>query len=123
MYEISVVTDFSAAHSLRGYDGKCANVHGHNWRVRVTVRAGETGADGIAIDFRDLKRLTNEVLARLDHTHINEVEPFDRINPTSENIARWLSEQLEPRLTPSHVRLVRVDVQENDTSRVSYFPD
>jgi len=123
MYDISVVTDFSAAHSLRGYDGKCANVHGHNWRVHVTVRAKETGADGIAIDFRDLKRLTNEVLGRLDHTHINEVEPFDKINPTSENIARWLYEQLEPKLTSSHVKLVRVDVQENDTSRVSYFPD
>jgi 6-pyruvoyltetrahydropterin/6-carboxytetrahydropterin synthase len=123
MYEISVMTDFSAAHSLRGYDGKCANVHGHNWRVRVTVRAEEPGADGIAIDFRDLKRLTSEVLDRLDHTYINEVAPFDRINPTSENIACWLCEQLEPRLTSSRVRLVRVDVQENDTSRATFFPD
>ena len=82
-----------------------------------------TGADGIAIDFRDLKRLTNELLARLDHTYINDVVPFDETNPTSENIARWLYEQLEPKLTPSHVQLVRVDVQENETSRVSYFPD
>ncbi len=123
MYEISVVTDFSAAHSLRGYDGKCANVHGHNWRVRVTVRADKTGADGIAIDFKDLKRLTNEVLNRLDHTYINDVAPFDRINPTSENIARWVYEQLEPELTSSQVKLVRVDVQENETSRVTFFPD
>jgi 6-pyruvoyltetrahydropterin/6-carboxytetrahydropterin synthase len=106
MYEISVVTDFSAAHSLRDYDGKCANVHGHNWLVHVTVRAEKTGADGIAIDFRDLKRLTSKVLDRLDHTYINEVAPFDKSNPTSENIARWLYEQLEPELTSTSRRMI-----------------
>ena len=123
MYEISIITDFSAAHSLRDYEGKCANVHGHNWRVRVTVRAGETGADGIAIDFKDLKRMTNDVLGRVDHTYINEVAPFDRVNPTSENIARWLCEQLDIELRLSRVKLVRVDVQENERSCVSFFPD
>ena len=123
MYEISIITDFSAAHSLRDYEGKCANVHGHNWRVRVTVRADETGADGIAIDFKDLKRMTNDVLGRVDHTYINEVAPFDKVNPTSENIARWLCEKLDIELRLSRVRLVRVDVQENERSCVSFFPD
>jgi 6-pyruvoyltetrahydropterin/6-carboxytetrahydropterin synthase len=123
MYEISVVTGFSAAHSLRDYEGECARVHGHNWRVRVTVRADEPGANGIAIDFRDLKRLTNEVVARLDHTCINEVAPFDVRNPTSENIARWLCEELRPKLSASGVTLARIDVQENENSSVSYFPD
>ena len=122
MYEILVVTGFSAAHSLRDYEGECAKVHGHNWRVRVTVGAEEAGDNGIAIDFRDLKRLTNEVLARLDHTYINEVEPFVTINPTSENIARWLYEELDPKLSSFSVRLVRVDVQENESSCVSFFP-
>ena len=78
---------------------------------------------GIAIDFKDLKRITNEVLARVDHTYINEVAPFDKLNPTSENIARWLHEGLDRALTSSNVRLVRIDIQENDTSRVSFFPD
>ena len=123
MYEISVVTGFSAAHSLRDYEGECARVHGHNWQVRVAVRAEEPGANGIAIDFRDLKRLTNEVLARLDHTYINEVEPFDEMNPTSENIARWLCEELQSKLSASGVKLARIDVQENENSCVSFFPD
>ena len=123
MYEISVVTTFSAAHSLRDYEGECARVHGHNWQVRVTVCAKEPGANGIAIDFRDLKRLTNEVVARLDHTNINEVEPFDKINPTSENIARWLCDELRPKMSASAVTLARVDVQENENSCVSFFPD
>ena len=123
MYEISITSDFSAAHSLRDYEGKCANVHGHNWRVRVTVRAEETAPNGIAIDFKDLKRITNEVLGRVDHTHMNEVAPFDKVNPTSENIARWLCEQLDPELRSSRVKLVRVDVQENENSCVSFFPD
>ena len=123
MYEISIITDFSAAHSLRDYEGKCANVHGHNWRVRVTVRADETGTDGIAIDFKDLKRMTNDVLGRVDHTYINEVAPFDEVNPTSENIARWLCEQLDHELRLARVKLVRVDVQENERSCVSFFPD
>jgi 6-pyruvoyltetrahydropterin/6-carboxytetrahydropterin synthase len=123
MYEISILTGFSAAHSLREYEGDCAKVHGHNWQVRVTVRAEETAPDGITIDFRDLKRLTNEVLSCLDHTYINDIAPFDAINPTSENIARWLHEQLEPNLGATGVRLARVDVQENETSCVSFFPD
>lgn len=123
MYEISVVTGFSAAHLLRDYEGECARVHGHNWQVRVTVAAEETGANGIAIDFKDLKRLTNEVLARLDHTYINEVAPFDKMNPTSENIARWLYEELNPKLREKGVRLARIDVQENENSCVSFFPD
>jgi 6-pyruvoyltetrahydropterin/6-carboxytetrahydropterin synthase len=123
MYEISIVTAFSAAHSLRDYEGECARVHGHNWQVGVTVRAEEPGANGIAIDFRDLKRLTNEVLARLDHSNINEVAPFDVINPTSENIARWLCEELRPKLSARGVTLARIDVKENENSCVSYFPD
>lgn len=123
MYEISVVTTFSAAHSLRDYEGECAKVHGHNWKVRVTVCAKEPGANGIAIDFRDLKRLTNEVVGGLDHTYINEVAPFDAVNPTSENIARWLCEELRPKLSTTGVRLARIDVQENENSCVSFFPD
>jgi 6-pyruvoyltetrahydropterin/6-carboxytetrahydropterin synthase len=123
MYEISVVTTFSAAHSLRDYEGECAKVHGHNWQVRVTVCAKEPGANGIAIDFRDLKRLMNEVVGCLDHTYINEVAPFDAMNPTSENIARWLCEELRPKLSTTGVRLARIDVQENENSCVSFFPD
>lgn len=123
MYDISILTRFSAAHSLRDYEGPCAHLHGHNWLVRVTVSAQETGPNGIAIDFKELKRLTNEVLARVDHTYINEVPPFDKTNPTSENIARWLYQELDPMVKSPLRKLVCVDVQESDECRVSYSPD
>ena len=92
MYRIIVEDDFSSAHRLREYEGKCSSLHGHNWKVRLTVRATELDRRGITMDFGKLKKLLASLLSRLDHTDLNQVAPFDEINPTAENIARTVFE-------------------------------
>ncbi len=90
MYELMVETTFSAAHQLRGYKGKCENLHGHTWRVQIYVSAEELNEIDLAIDFHDLKRMAQEIIAPLDHVCINDVFPFTERNPSSENLARWI---------------------------------
>ena len=120
MYELTVRGKFSAAHALREYAGDCARMHGHNWSVEIVVRAESLGPDGLAVDFRDLKSVLDETLSQLDHRYINEVPPFDEINPSSEHIAKWLFERMSAELDGLGVRLARVRVGENDTCSVSY---
>ena len=97
MYEISIQTVFSAAHRLRNYQGDCEALHGHNWKVQVTVQTHKLNEIGLAIDFKMLKKITNEALSRLDHACLNDIAPFDDMNPSSENIARVLFEEHESR--------------------------
>lgn len=122
MYELKILTQFSAAHRLLEFDGKCEHMHGHNWKVEVFVRGETLGDDGLLIDFRDLKSAANRVLERLDHKVLNEVEPFDRINPSSENIARYLFESLSRDLDSDAVRVSRVTAWESDTACATYEP-
>ena len=123
MYELTVKAAFSAAHSLRDYEGPCCNVHGHNWAVEVVVRGDRLQPNGMLVDFADIKEATSEVLSRLDHTNLNEVTPFDRINPTSENLARYIYEQVGERVNTSDLTVTRVNVREAETSCASYFED
>ena len=123
MYELTVKTVFSAAHSLRDYDGPCSNLHGHNWVVEVIVCGEGLKHNGMLVDFGEIKKLTSEVLSRLDHTNLNEVPPFDKTNPTSENLARWLYEQVGQRVNTDGLRVRRVNVREAETSCASYFED
>jgi len=123
MYELSVETGFSAAHQLVGYDGNCENIHGHNWKVGVFLRVKELNDIGIGMDFREIKKKTDDLLSRLDHVNINRVQPFDSINPSSENIAGWLYQQLGGLLNSDNVRVSRVDVRETDHYSVSYFEE
>ncbi len=95
MYKITVKSYFSAAHHLRNYKGDCENVHGHNWGVIVTAEYRELKDEGIAIDFRDLKRITDEIIDKLDHEDLNKVEYFIENNPTSENIARYIYDKIK----------------------------
>ncbi len=120
IYRVTVTVGFSAAHRLRGYCGECESLHGHNWKVEVTAQAGQLDDIGLALDFRTLKAAAREVVALLDHKYINEVEPFDRINPSSENMARFIFERIEERIADHRVRLQEVAVWESDTSRASY---
>ena len=120
MYELTVRGKFSAAHALREYAGDCARMHGHNWSIEIVVRAETLAPDGLAVDFRDLKSALDETLSQLDHRYINEVPPFDKINPSSEHIAKWLFERMSAKLDALGVRLARVRVGENDTCSVSY---
>jgi 6-pyruvoyltetrahydropterin/6-carboxytetrahydropterin synthase len=123
MYEISVEQDFDAAHALRGYQGKCESLHGHRFRVAVTIRAAMLNDIGLAYDFTVLKKLLGEVLGRFDHTSLNDVAPFDEINPSSENIASTVYREMKSRLADAPVTLTRVEVWESPTSRAEYRPD
>jgi len=120
MYELTVKSEFSAAHALRGYDGNCANVHGHNWSVELNVRAETLTPVGLAVDFRKLKSILRETLAELDHRNLNEIPPFDELSPSSENVAKWLFERMAPAVERLGGRLAAVRVAENDDCSVSY---
>lgn len=123
-YDLRVVTEFSSAHVLRGYPGACEQVHGHNFRVEVEVRAHRLDELGMGIDFRELTRMTEEVTARLDHRLLNEVAPFDEVNPTAENIAAHIYHRLGHALADSEagerVRMLAVTVHENDRISARY---
>lgn len=98
MYEISVEKHFDAAHYLRGYQGKCENMHGHRYTIVVKVSAEKLNDIGLAYDFTDLKAHLNEILERYDHTCLNDVKPFDKINPSAENIATTIYKELKKSL-------------------------
>ena len=123
MYEISVEQEFDAAHALRGYQGKCENLHGHRFRVAVTITATALNEIGLAYDFTVLKKRLGEVIGRLDHTSLNDVPPFDKINPSSENIATTIYNQMKSRLADAPVSLTKVEVWESPTSRAEYRED
>ena len=123
MYELMIETGFSSAHQLRGYQGKCENIHGHNWRVQVYVTAETLNNIDIAIDFHELKKITNDLLSQIDHTCLNNVFPFTEINPSSENIARWISESLRKKLSGHPVSVSAVTVWESETASATYYED
>ena len=119
LYALTVRTSFAAAHRLREYEGNCERLHGHNWQVEVTVESGSLNPGGIAIDFRAIKGALGELLAGFDHRYLNEVPPFDDVNPSSENIARHLFEGMERKI-PGPVRVARVTVWESEDARAEY---
>src|ERR1700685_3197802 len=93
MYEVSVDETFAAAHNLREYKGKCENLHGHNYKVRITLAGPEVDAVGLLYDFVHLKQVIQGVIRSLDHRYLNELSPFDKINPSAENIARYIFDE------------------------------
>jgi len=121
MFELTAETTFSAAHQLKGYRGKCERLHGHNWKVQVHVVAEKLNEIDIAIDFHEIKRLTNEVISSLDHNILNEVFPFTEKNPSSENIAKWIYDSLRKKVDSENVHLSSVTVWESDTSSATYY--
>lgn len=123
MYRLTIHTQFAAAHNLIHYQGDCENLHGHNWKVEVTVRAKELDRAGLGIDFKILKRETKNILGLLDHKYLNSLEPFSSVSPSSENIARFLFEQLARVLDTDNVRVEKVNVWESDNACASYSLD
>jgi 6-pyruvoyltetrahydropterin/6-carboxytetrahydropterin synthase len=123
MYEISVEQEFEAAHYLRGYRGKCEKLHGHHFRVVAMLKARKLDRVGIAYDFTVLKSQLGQILGRFDHTCLNEVAPFDKINPTSENIASAVYGELKEVIRGRGVSLASVQVWESPRSCVTYFLD
>ena len=126
MYEISAFGHFDAAHFLRGYQGKCANIHGHRWKVELTLQGSVLNEIGILIDFMDVKTMLKEVLDVFDHKMINDVAPFDKLNPTAENIACFIYGQMTDRLlgqTDAGIRIAKVTVWESEAASATYFRD
>ena len=122
-YTLKVLTDFASAHSLRGYPGDCQRLHGHNWKVEVEVRASALDDIGMAIDFKAVKQAAREVGGLLDHRYLNDIAPFDRLNPTAENIAAWYHGQLVERLNNERVRVHAVTLWETERACVRYSED
>lgn len=121
MYELSVESEFAAAHRLEGYSGLCENLHGHNWKVMVTVRSGVLNNLGMVMDFKDLKVHINNIMEDLDHKYLNDIEPFNSINPTTENIAKYICERLEETL-PKDVHVEKVQIWESAKASATYIP-
>jgi 6-pyruvoyltetrahydropterin/6-carboxytetrahydropterin synthase len=123
MYEVEVTTWFSAAHRLRDYHGKCEHLHGHNYRVRVAIRADRPGKGGMVIDFGDLKTAATGVIEKLDHGYLNEIPPFDQIEPSAENIARFVFDAIALELGDRAGLLFSVSIWESPSSRATYYRD
>jgi 6-pyruvoyltetrahydropterin/6-carboxytetrahydropterin synthase len=123
MFEVTVEETFAAGHALRGYQGKCENVHGHNYRVQVTVEGPSLDPTGLLVDFGELKRLMREVVARLDHQFINDLEPFTVVNPSAENMAKYFFDFIAGGMkNETALRLSQVKIWETDTASASYRP-
>ena len=120
MFDIFTKTHFSSGHHLRNYPGNCERPHGHNWKVEVTVRATELDELGMGVDFKTVKKALNEIMDDLDHRDLNEHPAFQDKNPSSENIAAHIFEQLKNKLTTDRYRPYSVTVRETDTSGVTY---
>jgi len=116
MFDISVREDFSSAHNLRGYKGKCESLHGHNWQVEVVVSSKKLDKTGMVMDFKKLKEIVYSAIKDLDHKYLNDIPYFKKVNPTSENIAQFIYSSLKNSL-PS---LLSVTVWENDSSCATY---
>lgn len=119
MFELTVRSDFSSAHFLRDYDGKCRNLHGHTWQVAVTVSGDKLNDIGVMADFVEMKQQLNSILVRLDHSCLNDHEYFKVNNPTVENLARFIFQEYKRLIAP--LKLVKVQVWESDRADVVYY--
>jgi len=120
-YEVMIERDFSSAHQLRGYKGKCENLHGHNYKLEIYAKGEELNSIGLLIDFVELKKAADEIVKYLDHRNLNELPPFDEeLNPSAENIARYVLEYLNSRVGDERVQVHKVRCFETPTSVATY---
>jgi 6-pyruvoyltetrahydropterin/6-carboxytetrahydropterin synthase len=124
MFQITVDETFSAGHALRGYKGKCENPHGHNYKVQLTLEGPRLDAVGLLCDFSELKRAVREVISGMDHMFLNDLAPFDVINPSAENIAKYFYDEttLQLNALPDGARVTRITIWETDTTSATYWP-
>ena len=127
MFQVTVEETFAAGHALRGYQGKCENPHGHNYKVRVILQGEQLDSIGLLYDFKDVKQIIHATVDKLDHKYMNDIPPFDAINPSAENLARYFfdeSERLLAERRPENgVRVKAVTVWETDTTTATYSKD
>ena len=124
MYEVTAEDTFAAGHYLRDYKGKCENPHGHNYKVQVTLQGRELDRAGLLLDFKDLKNVMKHVIDYLDHQMINDLEPFTRLNPSAENLAKYFYDETNVKLkqaTDGRVGVKQVTIWETDTSIARYY--
>ena len=126
MFEVSAEQTFAAGHALRGYQGKCENVHGHNYRVRVTLEGENLNEIGLLVDFVYMKQVMKRIIEYWDHRFINDLPPFDQINPTAENMALWFCERMQQELAAGGAdvpaRVKEVTIWETDANIATYRP-
>jgi 6-pyruvoyltetrahydropterin/6-carboxytetrahydropterin synthase len=120
MFEVTIEETFAAGHALRGYRGKCENVHGHNYRCQVTLEGEQLNEIGLLVDFVELKRVVHAVLDRMDHQWLNDFPPFDKLNPSAENMAKYIYDEVSAGLEAGGVRLAQVRLWETDTASAVY---
>ena len=123
MYEVTIIKSFSAAHVLAEIGGKCEELHGHNFKVEATVAASDLNSTGLLIDFRIFKKWLDEILEDIDHKHLNIIPLFAGINPSAENIAKYICEKMELKAKAARVNVVRVKIWESENAAVTYIPD
>jgi 6-pyruvoyltetrahydropterin/6-carboxytetrahydropterin synthase len=120
-FEVMIERNFSSAHQLRGYKGKCENLHGHNYKIEIYARGRELNNIGLLVDFVELKEAADEVVRYLDHRNINELPPFDEeLNPSAENLARYILERVSSRVSDDRVQIYKVRCFETPTSVATY---
>lgn len=122
-FTLKVLSDFAAAHSLREYPGACQRLHGHNWKIETEVSATQVNELGMVMDFKEIKRAVREVTDRLDHQYLNDLVPFNELNPTAEHIAVHIFQALAERLNDGNVRVHAVTVWETDRASARYSED
>jgi len=120
MYHLMIQTHFAAAHNLLNYDGDCENLHGHNWKIEVTVKTETLDDAGLGIDFKILKKHTNHIMDQLDHKYLNDLEPFKEISPSSEHLSRFIYTELINALQGYDVCVEKITVWESDNACASY---
>lgn len=123
MFELTITSQFAAAHQLRNFKQKCERLHGHNWRVDVSIRSPELDSVGLVRDFGEIKETTRQLLLELDHRFLNEIPPFDDLNPSSELLARHIFKRLSERINEGPLRVCRVSVWESENSCASYWEE
>jgi 6-pyruvoyltetrahydropterin/6-carboxytetrahydropterin synthase len=121
VYELKIVTHLAAAHQLRESQGQCERLHGHNWKIEVTVEGKELDKTGLLVDFKVIKDATARVVQGLDHQFLNELEPFEKVNPSSENIAHHIFDGLSKALNTDGVKVKRVTAWESETACAAYI--
>ena len=120
MYEVTIIKSFSAAHLLAEIGGKCEELHGHNFKVEVTVAAEELNSNGLLIDFRFLKKVLVEILEEIDHKYLNTLTSFAGKNPSAENIAKYIFEKMDLKVKTAGVNMVRIKIWESENAAVTY---
>jgi len=121
VYNLTIRTSFAAAHNLINYQGDCENLHGHNWKVEVSVTANDLDRAGLGIDFKVLKREAGAIINELDHKYLNENPAFQNVSPSSEHISRYLYHRISERINNDNIKVASITVWESDNASACYY--